>query len=60
MLNSSDWKFINDPGSQAFKNLESVAVFYYYKHSIFEKYYAELKTNGAKLLKQIDSEISQN
>lgn len=58
MNNSSDWKFINDQGSQEFKDLESVAIFYYYKQTVFEKYYSELKTKSAKLIEQIENEIS--
>lgn len=60
MRNNSDWKFINDPSSQAFKDLESVALFYFYKHTVFEKYYTELNTNNDNLLKQIESEISRS
>jgi len=58
MINASDWKYINDSSSQEFKDLESVALFYFYKQSVFEKYYIELKTKGSKLIEQIEYEIS--
>jgi len=58
MVNASDWKFINDSSSQEFKDLESAALFYFYKQSVFEKYYNELKTKGSKLIEQIEYETS--
>jgi len=58
MVNAADWKFINDPSSQEFKDLERTALFYFYKQSVFEKYYIELKAKGSKLIEQIEYEIS--
>jgi hypothetical protein len=58
MVNDSDWKYINNPSSQEFKDLESAALFYFYKQSVFEKYYIELNIKGSKLIEQIESEIA--
>ncbi|MCW5516038.1 DUF6090 family protein [Muriicola sp. Z0-33] len=58
MKKNTHWKFINDPDSQEFRDLESAAVFYYYKHSVFEKYFLELKFKGGELIELIENEIS--
>ena len=58
MDKNTHWKFINKPDSPEFRELESVAVFYYYKHTVFEKYFSELKIKGDKLIEQIENEIA--
>lgn len=57
MKKSSDWKFINNPDSSEFRELQSVALFYYYKQTVFENYYQELNREAFKLKKAIESEI---
>ena len=58
MDENTHWRFINKPDSQEFRDLESVAIFYYYKHSVFEKYFSELKIKGGKLIEQIEHETA--
>ena len=58
MYNERDWAFINDPNSPEFKDLESVAIFYYYKQTVFEKYYDELNLQAAELINQIERELN--
>ena len=54
-----DWKYINDPESKEFKELESITVFYYYKQTVFEDYYKKLKTNAAILIDEINNNLNK-
>jgi len=54
---SNDWKFVNNPDSAEFKDLESVATFYYYKQTVFENYYRELNLEASKLIAAIEKEV---
>jgi hypothetical protein len=55
IIEKHDWDYINDPSSPEFKELESIAVFYHYKQTVFENYYKVLKTEALSLIKEINS-----
>ncbi|WP_235299705.1 DUF6090 family protein [Portibacter marinus] len=57
MINNTEWKFINDPENPTYKDLESAAIYYLYKFSIFEAYYKELKEMGGMLIERIEQEM---
>jgi len=60
MVDNQNWKFINNPNSNEFKDLKAVALFYYYKQTVDENYYKELNTDAKELIQEIESEIALN
>ena len=60
MINDLDWKFINNPDSQGFKDLKSVCFYYWYKQTINEDYYKELKADAIELIQDIGNEIDHH
>ena len=50
-----DWKYINEPSSAEFKELESASVYYYFKQTVFERYYKELNTDAIFLIDKIEN-----
>ena len=55
-----DWKFINDPASKKFIELETAAAIYREKHKTFKSYFEDSLNRILLLIKQIDMELKDN
>ena len=55
-----DWKFINDPASKKFIELETAAAIYREKHKTFKSYFEDSLNRIRLLIKQIDMELKDN
>ncbi len=59
LYNKQDWKFINNPNSKEFKDLQTVAIYYWWKQNVSLNYYKDLVTSAKELIQIIDNEINQ-
>jgi len=59
MFIKNEWNWINDPTSNEFRALETTAIYYYAKHTIFIKYFDDLRTSAENLVELIDRELNK-
>lgn len=57
MFSESEWNFINDPSSDKFKQLEMIVAHYSGKHSVFKRYFIDLKSYAERLRNEIGNEV---
>ena len=59
MFNKIEWQFLNKPFSEDFRKLETTALIYSYKHTLFMRYFKELKSKAIILIERIHSELKK-
>jgi hypothetical protein len=59
MFNRSDWEYINDPASQAFKDQEWAATIYLLKHSEAMEFHKKLLTKVEFMIELVENELDR-
>ncbi len=59
LFEGTDWRFINDPNSEAFKLIEDTQINYYIKYSFLIGHFEDLLTKSKSLLFKINKELSK-
>lgn len=57
MFDNLDWEYINDPHSELFKQVESTAMLYSFKHRVFRDHCENLHARTSLLINQIKEEL---
>ncbi len=57
MFENLGWEYINDPHSDLFKQVESTAALYSFKHSVFSEHFEDLLAKTSLLIDQIKKEL---